>query len=232
MVLGFKRRSQNPKDTQSLGEEMNSNEAISRSQPVSNRPGWSMLSLFKDMTAEELDALGEVLQPVEFKSGDCIMREGAAGDDMFLLEKGSVRIEVKQSESKGRFSTLLHSPTAMGEMALVTSEPRTATIIAHSDVRTMRLDRKAFDTLVDRNLAFARILTRLVGDRLKEIGGIRRVGKYEIVGVLGKGNVADVFEALHPELKKTVALKMLSHALVYDPSLGPNLTKKHKSSLR
>ncbi|MEE2788935.1 MAG: protein kinase [Myxococcota bacterium] len=209
---------QGPKDTQSIGETTPASlKDVVRHE---RRPGWAMLSLFKDMTSDEIAALASVLEPASFKSGDRILTEGEHGDDMYLLEEGSVRIEVKQGESKGRFSTLLHAPTAMGEMALITSEPRSATIIAHSDVRTMRLDRKAFDTLVDGHIAFARILTRLVGERLKEIGGIRRVGKYEIVGVLGKGNIADVFEALHPELKQTVALKMLSHALVYDPQFG------------
>ena len=89
-----------------------------------------------------------------------------------------------------------------------------------------RLKRLPFESLVKQNVAAAKILTRLVGERLKEIGGIRRVGKYQIVGVLGKGNVADVFEALHPDLNQSVALKMLSHALVYDPQFGVHFDRE------
>ena len=88
--------------------------------------------------------------------------------------------------------------------------------------------RAAFDGVVAEHLSIAKILTRLVGVRLKEIGGIRKVGKYEIVGVLGKGNVADVFEAEHPELGQTVALKMLSHSLVYDPQFGMQFDREAK----
>ena len=139
---------------------------------------------------------------------------------MFLLDRGQVRIEARGTESKEHFSTVLHAPTALGEMALITSEPRTASVWAHTDVECLQLNRTSFDELIKENVAVARILTRLVGDRLQEIGGIQKVGKYQIIGVLGKGNVAHVFEALHPELGQSVALKMLSHALVYDPQFG------------
>ena len=71
-------------------------------------------------------------------------------------------------------------------MALITSEPRTATVMANGDVVCFRLKRAAFESLVKNNVAAAKILTRLVGERLKEIGGIRKVGKYRIVGCLAK----------------------------------------------
>lgn len=98
--------------------------------------------------------------------------------------------------------------------------------MANGDVVCFRLKRAAFESLVKNNVAAAKILTRLVGERLKEIGGIRKVGKYRIVGVLGKGNVADVFEAIHPDLNQTVAIKMLSHALVYDPQFGAHFDRE------
>jgi len=217
MVFGIRRNRKN-KDTQSIGEE-----PLITKLPetrVSDRPTWAQLDLFNDLTRPELKAVDAALQRVQFKAGDEIMREGEAGDDMYLLQEGEVRIEARGSESKERFSTVLNAPTALGEMALVTSEPRSASVWAHSDVVCLRLDRASFDRLIKQHLAVARILTRLVGDRLQEIGGIRKVGKYEIIGVLGKGNVAHVFEAIHPELGQSVALKMLSHALVYDPQFG------------
>jgi serine/threonine-protein kinase len=64
------------------------------------------------------------------------------------------------------------------------------------------------------------VLTRLLGDRLTDIDGIRRVGKYTVTGVLGAGAVARVFSALHPDLGLPVALKMLSHAVVHHPQFA------------
>ena len=223
MVFGI-RRSRKNKDTQSLGEEI-----VVR--PEANwasdgRPNWAHLDLFGDLTPDEISAFDAVLERVHFSAGDEIMREGEAGNNMYLLNQGQVRIEARGSDSQERFSTVLNAPTALGEMALVTSEPRSASVWAHTDVICLRIDRAAFDGLIQSHLAVARILNRLVGDRLQEIGGIRKVGKYEIIGVLGKGNVAYVFEALHPELGQSVALKMLSHALVFDPQFGAQFDRE------
>ena len=43
-----------------------------------------------------------------------------------------------------------------------------------------------------------------------------QVGKYRILGQLGEGGTAQVFEGLHPDLNRSVAIKMLSHSLIYE----------------
>jgi serine/threonine-protein kinase len=63
----------------------------------------------------------------------------------------------------------------------------------------------------------ARFLTAILGERLISIGGIRQVGKYRLAGELGQGRMSLVFEAVHPTLDRPVAIKMLSHEIVYQP---------------
>ena len=120
--------------------------------------------LYKD-DIEELDALGEVLQPVEFKSGDCIMR-GAAGDDMFLLKREAFASRSNKASLKDGFDPSTFS-TAMGEMALIPSSLGQPPSL-HIAMSARCAWTEGFRYLVDQNLAFARILTRLVGDRLKK----------------------------------------------------------------
>jgi serine/threonine-protein kinase len=45
------------------------------------------------------------------------------------------------------------------------------------------------------------------------------VDKYQIIGCLGRGGMADVYKALHPELNRVVALKVLNRALVHSPEM-------------
>ena len=225
-MFGFRQKSGAHKKTQALGPDfVPTTRSVSEpaAEPAKpSRPLWAGLELFADMSGRELEAVGSALERSPFKAGETIIREGDGGDSMFILESGIVRVEMADQN----FSTQLQGPTSFGEMALITSEPRSATVIASGDVNCFRLKRAAFESLVKNNVAAAKILTRLVGERLKEIGGIRKVGKYRIVGVLGKGNVADVFEALHPDLNQTVAIKMLSHALVYDPQFGVHFDRE------
>ena len=181
---------------------------------------WPTLELFQDLSSADVEAIAQVLEPCSFAAGAVIMREGAEGDAMYLLDEGRVRVHKMPGEGRPRFEVTLDAPSALGEMALIARTPRTATVKADGPVRCMRLDRADFEAIVHRHPDVARLLTRLVGERLKEIDGIRRVGKYRVVGTLGKGAVADVFEARHPELGQPVALKMLSHALVYHPQFA------------
>lgn len=187
---------------------------------------WPTLDLFQDLSTADVEAIAMVLEPRTYVPGEVIMREGAEGDAMYLLDEGRVRISKAAGEGRPAFSRTLDAPSALGEMALIARTPRTATVQADGAVRCMRLDRADFEAIVQRHPDVARLLTRLVGERLKEIDGIRRVGKYRVVGTLGKGAVADVFEARHPELGQPVALKMLSHALVYHPQFAAQFDRE------
>ena len=45
------------------------------------------------------------------------------------------------------------------------------------------------------------------------------IGKYKIIGHIDRGGMADVYKALHPELNRVVALKVLNRALVRSPEM-------------
>lgn len=171
--------------------------------------------MFRGLDAPVVDELRCAMTPVTFPVGETIIKQGEVGHDMFLLDRGSVKISVHDSHKKTVFERVLTGPAMFGETALLTNEPRTATVRAETEARCLRMDRDGFDGLVARNPQASVFLTKLVGERLMEAGTIQKVGKYEVMGRLGQGAVATVFVALHPELGQEVALKMLSHALVY-----------------
>ena len=184
---------------------------------VDRLPGWASLSLFEEMGPQELDALSDAMTTVHFEAGAELVRLGELGDAMYLVDDGAVRVEVPARDGAPGLERVLVAPAAIGEMALVTREPRTATVRARTDVRCMRIEKAEFEALCSEHPNVAHVLTRLVGDRLEEIRGIRHVGKYEVQRALGSGAVAEVFEAIHPDLGLPVALKMLSHAVVHHP---------------
>jgi serine/threonine protein kinase len=87
---------------------------------------------------------------------------------------------------------------------------------------------QSFEDLVRRNPHVGAFLTKAVGERLLEADSIQHVGKYKVVGRLGAGAVATVFEAMHPDLDQPVALKMLSHALVNHPKFAQQFNQEAK----
>jgi serine/threonine protein kinase len=184
------------------------------------RPAWASLEIFRGMDDDVVDELRVAMQPVLFAPGEAILQQGQTGDDMFLLDQGSVRVSVRGNMADTSFERVLTAPAMFGEMALITNEGRTANVTAESSARCLRLDREAFSALVQRNPRASTFMTRVVGERLLEAGSIKNVGKYEVFGRLGAGAVATVFEAMNPKLGRPVALKMLSHALVYHPGFA------------
>lgn len=189
---------------------------------ASEGPAWTGLALFADLSPDDLAGLAAALSPVGFEAGEVIVTQAEPGDALYLLETGTLHVRT----ADGRFDRELPTPETVGEMSLVTREPRSASVTAVTAVTGFRLTRQRFADLVAVHPQIASILTKLVGNRLREIDGIRRVGKYRILGPLGSGGVSDVFLAEHPELGRQVAVKMLSHALVYHPSFGERFDRE------
>ncbi len=205
-------------------------EGLDDAQPQRTQPSpaaqWQALPLFAGMEEEALARFQAAMEPVAFARGQQILKQGEPGEHMFVLESGRVRIVVRDAQQVVIFEKIAEAPAILGEMALITQEPRTATIVAEDDVQCLRIAKPTLSDLFIRHPETGVFLTRLVGERLMETSGIRKVGKYEVVGRLGSGGVATVFEARHPTLGTPVALKMLSHALVFDPTFSDHFDEE------
>ena len=193
-----------------------------------NLPEWARLEILQGMSADAIEELRQAMEVVEFAPGDAILHEGDDGDDMYILDKGTVRVQVRGTSKAATFERVLESPALFGEMALITHAPRTASVLAEEPARCLRMSSETFQAVAARTPGVAAFLTRIVGERLLEAKTIHHVGKYKVIGRLGAGAVATVFEAMHPELQRTVALKMLSHALVHHPGFADQFKDEAK----
>ena len=105
-------------------------------------------------------------------------------------------------------------------MALVTREPRSATVVADSMVRALLVPTAAFDQLAARHLELTIVLTELVADRLGRAAhdgfGGKRVDGFRIVRCIGRGGMSVVYRAREESSGDEVALKMMSYRLIYD----------------
>eukprot|EP00762_Andalucia_godoyi_P007943 ANDGO_01261.mRNA.1 cAMP-dependent protein kinase regulatory subunit len=96
------------------------------------------------LTSYERATVADALADVEFKRGDVVLREGESGDDFYIVIEGEVSVR-----KRGVEVTRLGRSEFFGEIALLTNQPRLATVIADSDiVRCARLDRAAFNRVL------------------------------------------------------------------------------------
>lgn len=194
--------------------------------PPAAPPGWASLPLFSTMSNEARAHFRAAMEQIDYSNGDVIIAQGEEGEEMYILEAGLVRVTVRGAEGEVVFEKVVRAPALFGEMAMITRAPRTASIITVGEARCLRIRKETITELFAREPDTAVFLTRLVGERLMEAQGIRKVGKYEVIGRLGAGGVATVFEAKHPDLGTPVALKMLSHALVFHEGFAEHFAEE------
>ena len=87
-------------------------------------------------------------------SGKVIFREGEEGDQMFIIQEGSIRIS-KNIDGKEYTLAVLSKGDFFGEMALVTRVKRTATATAGDTVRYLAFNRDGFIGMIEKNAKIA-----------------------------------------------------------------------------
>ena len=110
-----------------------------------------LLEVFKD--SEDL---------VEFPAGAVIITEGQEGDHMYVVMEGEVSITLKE----------MHLATAspgeiVGEMALINSDIRSATVTAKTDCVLACIDQSSFKSLLQHVPEFTLHVMNVLADRLK-----------------------------------------------------------------
>jgi CRP/FNR family cyclic AMP-dependent transcriptional regulator len=105
---------------------------------------------------------GNTIDTIPFKAGSIIFREGDEARELFVIKSGHVRIQIGN-----RTITELGVDSIFGEMALIDSEPRSATAIALTDAELVPVSEKQFLFLVSQTPYFALKVMRVLAQRLR-----------------------------------------------------------------
>jgi hypothetical protein len=101
------------------------------------------IPLFKYCTYKELVHIMNITQVREYAADEVVFEEGAEGDYLFVVMKGTVRLQKGEA-----FITTFPAGTHFGEMALVDRTIRSATATAEEDSRLLRIHRRDFYSMV------------------------------------------------------------------------------------
>ena len=105
-------------------------------------------AIFEALSGLELDAVTAFLEPRTVKSGEVIFKEGAIGEEMFVLISGRVGAWVAQADGTQKWSFELKSGDFFGEMSIIANETRSATISAQEDTVLVSLHGMDFYRIV------------------------------------------------------------------------------------
>ena len=158
-----------------------------------------------------------------FKKGEKLIRQGEPGSELFVIRRGLAEVIVTDERGVRLTLAMPGQGEVVGEVSLLTEEPRNADVVAVEDLTAYALSADDFHKLVGRHPIMSVLLTDLAAKRLGsgEFDALRGkvLNGYRIRRCLGRGGMAVVYEAEALEKGTRVALKMLNHRLVYDPTV-------------
>jgi small-conductance mechanosensitive channel len=123
----------------------------------------SEVPVFEPLTDEDTRKLAEKAVVKVFPPGEPIVKRGQKGDSMFVIHRGSAKVQVRE---KGKVKVIrnLSEGEFFGEMALFTGEPRSATVIALEETEVLEIKKESLKPILEANPdlveRFGEIITR------------------------------------------------------------------------
>jgi cAMP-dependent protein kinase regulator len=175
--------------------------------------------IFQNITDEQRELIYGVMEPMHVKKGQWIIKQGTVGDRFYVVDDGSFEVRIVpdgREDVNNDGGDVVHvytgargrSHPSFGELALLHSAPRAASIIARTDGYLWALHRAAFKKVVDGNKEkkdATNVLKKidrfkaLSDDNLAELASYLCEAKY-VCGdtIIKEGEAGDSIFVIHP----------------------------------
>ena len=142
------------------------------------------VSLFEGLSENELRALGDVAITRQYPKGNVILLAEEEGDTMYVILRGKVKISIISEDGREIILEIFQEHDFFGEMSLLDSGPRSATVIAMEDTELLMLRRPEFLDLIRRIPEIATKLLAEMTSRLRRAD--RKIESLALLNVTGR----------------------------------------------
>ncbi len=125
----------------------------------------SRLDLFRPFSEEAKYRLSQSMRNRRFLPGDTVVREGDAGDSLFIVEEGSLGAWITVDGGREIEVGRLGAGDIFGEMALLTGERRTASIISATETQLYEITKDDIAPFIAENPDISRMLSDVLTER-------------------------------------------------------------------
>lgn len=141
-------------------------------------------SLFAELDDRELTAIANLAKPKSYKKDDVVFYADERGDVFYLIRSGHVKVTMTSPEGKEIILSTMGPGDFFGEMALIDDEPRSATVVATSDLELMTIWRNDFLKMLSENFSITRKVLAELSRRLR--GASSRIESLATMDVYGR----------------------------------------------
>ena len=176
--------------------------------------------LFEGLSDEELQQLVDMAKRVSLRAGEILIKQGDLGDTAYVVISGEFEIQKQTGQSVIKID--MRTPgDVVGEMALLSSAPRNATVLSKTDTETLCIPKEAFDKLLASSTTASLAVLHWVMARLTQNESLlHQQEKLAALGTMSAGlahelnNPAAAAQRSAAELNKTLLkLQVLTHQI-------------------
>lgn len=122
--------------------------------------------LFHDVPDTAVRMAQEAVTERHFKSGEVLVSQEAQGEALFLITRGRARVVRVSLGGRQRVLGFLYAPAVFGEIAVLSTRPRSASVLADTDLHALMLYRGEFEQLLARFPKVLWNLARILAERV------------------------------------------------------------------
>lgn len=187
------------------------------------------IKIFDSVSDEMLRLLCESMSMVSIKGGDYLMKQGDQADGLYILFHGRMTVSVKTPQEENHKIGEIGVGDIVGEMALLTDLPRSATVRAVRDCQLVKIDRHLFESIIKNHTQAAMgvvsaCVKRLLPSFAEKKHGVKSIC---VVPCDRTVNIQDFTQQLSDGFQKYIKIKTLNST---DPELNQKI-KEDSSAL-
>jgi len=179
--------------------------AITRKRLQFNQVATILPKLFGELSTDELEDIVERADWLEVQRGEILFHQGDVGDSFYILLSGRLGIVVGDEKEK-RFVSDVMGGEILGEMALLTEEPRSATVSAIRNSSLFRLSKIEFDHLLKKYPKFLAQINKVLIERLRVSIGAKRESDHSSVIAVVPAQPSCAVEDFAHDLSKALSV--------------------------
>ena len=149
--------------------------------------------VFKALNPEVRSTIMNATERVDLRAGENLFEVGDTGDAIYVVNTGSLGVYYPGPSGYPQLSAVIKPGETVGEMAVISGEPRSATVTAIRDCNLIKLTKVEFDRLVHSKPVIMNELNRLLVHRLQQVAS-KSQGKLEpkTIALLPTGQTAKI----------------------------------------